>query len=423
VNVGRSRLLAGLIGLFVLATGVGLTVGAGASTRSQTPPPTPVPPRGSPSPFPTALATPANGTKAPRIPAQGAVLADLDTGQVLYAKQAGVRRPIASVTKIMTALLTLESLPLHRVITVDARAVFEKDDYGASSTLGLQPGERITVENLLYALLLGSANDAAIQLAIAVDGSTETFVRHMNQRARQLGMRATRFLSASGLDDRGRSTPLDLLRLARVANDDDTFATITAARFHAIPAPRGPDRRIQNRNAMLWLYPGSFGTKTGMTAGAGACLVASARRNGRTLVAIILHAPREPFSAAAALLNYGFEGWAVDTIVAAGQPEGTVAIRGGSVQVVAGADLSATLPVIEGDIRTTVVIDPHAAFPPEPGEPVGTLVARANGAVLGRVPLVVPEVPPAPASSGPWWIRAGVAVGGAVADAIHALAG
>jgi D-alanyl-D-alanine carboxypeptidase (penicillin-binding protein 5/6) len=382
-----------------------------------------VPPRGSPSPFPTALATPADGTRPPTIPAEAGLLADLDTGQVLFAKGAGVRRPIASVTKIMTALLTLENLPLRTVVTVDPRAVFERDDYGASSTLGLRPGERITVENLLYALLLGSANDAAVQLAIAVDGSPEAFVRHMNRRAMELGMRATRFYSASGLDDRGRSTPLDLLRLTTVANTDATFRTITATRFHSIPAPRGPDRRIQNRNALLWLYPGSFGTKTGETAAAGACLVASASRDGRTLVAIVLHAPREPFSSAAALLNYGFEGWEVDTIVAAGQPEGTVAIRGGMVEVVAGRELTASVPVAGSDIRTSVVIDPRAAFPPEPGEPVGALVARGGGSVLGRVPLIVPVVPPAPSSSGPWWVRASVAVGGAVADAIDALAG
>jgi D-alanyl-D-alanine carboxypeptidase len=244
----------------------------------------------------------------------------------------------------------------------------------------------------------------------------------MNRRALQLGMRATRFYSASGLDDRGRSTPSDLLRLTQAANANDTFRSITATRFHTIPAPRGPARRIQNRNAMLWLYPGSFGTKTGMTAGAGACVVVSATRDGRTLVAIVLDAPREPFSSAASLLNYGFEGWETDTVVAATQPQGTVAIRGGTVPVVAAAALTAAIPVAGADIRTTVAVDPRAAFPPRPGETVGALVARAGGTVLGRVPLIVPAVPPAPASAGPWWLRAGIAVGAAVADAIHALA-
>ena len=341
----RLRLLTGLVLVAVLAASSGLGVVADAATRGQAPPPTPVPPNGSPSPFPTALATPADATRTPTIPAAAGLLADLDTGQILFAKQAGTPRPIASVTKIMTAVLTLESLPLDEVVRVDPRAVFDKGDYGASSTLGLRPGERITVRDLLYALLLGSANDAAVALAIAVDGSSDAFVRHMNARAHQLGMRATRFYSASGLDDRGHSTPLDLLRLVRVATRDETFRTITATRFHTIPAPRGPARRIQNRNAMLWLYPGAVGTKTGMTARAGGCLVATARRDGRTLVAVVLDAPSEPFSSAATLLDHGFQGWERDTVVAAGQPEGDVAIRGGTVPVVAGEELTALVPI------------------------------------------------------------------------------
>jgi D-alanyl-D-alanine carboxypeptidase (penicillin-binding protein 5/6) len=421
VSVARGRIVGAVLALTVVASGLGL--GATAAPKGATPPPTPVPPNGSPSPFPTALATPTDPARPPRVPAAAAVLADADTGQILYAKQAATRRPIASITKVMTALLTLDALPLHDVVTVDPRAVFERDDFGASSTLGLHGGERITVENLLYALLLGSANDAADALAIAVDGSTDAFVRHMNRRAAALGMRRTTFASPSGLDDRGRSTPLDLLRLVRAANTNNTFRTITATRFRTIPAPKGPARRIQNRNALLWLYPGTFGTKTGSTAGAGECVIASARRDGRSLVAIVLAAPREPFSSAATLLNHGFEGWRQDTVVTAGQPEGVVDIRGGTVTVVAGSDLVALRPVDAAAVRTTVVVDPRAAFPPATGSSVGTLVARADGSVLGRVPLVVPEVPPAPASSGPWWLRAGAAVGGAVADAVRALAG
>ena len=306
----RARLVA-VVALLVVAS----AFDAAATTRPAVPPPTPVPPHGSPSPFPTSVATPSDPTREPAVPAAAALLADLDTGQVLYTKDPGTPRPIASVTKIMTALLTLETLPMDKVVHVDPRAVFERDDFGSSSTLGLRPGEPITVENLLYALLLGSANDAADALAIAVDGSVPAFVRRMNERAQQLGMRQTRFFSANGLDDRGHSTPRDLLRLVRVTDASDAFTTITATRFRRIPAPHGPDRVIQNRNALLWLYAGAFGTKTGTTAGAGACLVASAARDGRRLVAIVLDAPREPFSSAATLLEYGFEGWENEDLV------------------------------------------------------------------------------------------------------------
>ena len=414
----RARLVA-VVAVLVVAS----AIDAAATTRPAVPPPTPVPPRGSPSPFPTSVTTPSDPTREPTASAAAALLADLDTGQVLYTKDPVAPRPIASVTKIMTALLTLETLPMDKVVRVDPRAVFERDDYGSSSTLGLRPGERITVESLLYALLLGSANDAADALAIAEDGSVPAFVRRMNERAHQLGMLQTRFFSANGLDDRGHSTPRDLLRLVRVTDASDAFTTITATRFRRIPAPHGRDRVIQNRNVLLWLYAGAFGTKTGTTAGAGACLVASAERDGRRLVAIVLDAPREPFSTAATLLEYGFEGWEHEDLVAAGDPLGMVAIRGGTVPVVAGAELDALVPVREDtDVQNRSVIDPRAAFPPAPGERIGLLVVHAGPEVLGRVPLVVPSVPPAPATSGPWWLRSAGAVGGAVIDGIRALA-
>jgi D-alanyl-D-alanine carboxypeptidase (penicillin-binding protein 5/6) len=206
-------------------------------------------------------------------------------------------------------------------------------------------------------------------------------------------------------------------------NEDDVLRAITATRFHRIPAPKGPDRVIQNRNAMLWLYPGSFGTKTGTTAGAGACVIASARRDGRRLVAIVLHAPEEPFSDAAALLNYGFEGWQPATLVTAGDPVGDAAIRGGTVPVVATSDLTALVPKSDADDRIErVVVDPDAAFPPATDERVATLVVASGGRVLGQVPLIVPVVPPPPQTAGPWWLRAGDAVAGAVADAVRAVA-
>ena len=176
------------------------------------------------------------------------------------------------------------------------------------------------------------------------------FVRRMNERAHQLGMRADAVL----LRERsGRSRAFDPARPAAPRPGHrcaaTTFTTITATRFRRIPAPHGRDRVIQNRNALLWLYAGAFGTKTGTTAGAGACLVASAARDGRRLVAIVLDAPREPFSSAATLLEYGFEGWEHEDLVAAGDPLGTVAIRGGTVPVVAGADLDALVPVRADD--------------------------------------------------------------------------
>src|SRR5262249_5521572 len=178
-----------------------------------------------------------------------------------------------------------------------------------------------------------------------------------------------------------------------------------------------------NRNAMLWLYPGTFGTKTGSTALAGSCLVASATRNGRRLVAIVLHAPGEAFSDAAALLNYGFAGFTQQTFATSGADQGTLRIHGGDVPVAAAAALAALVPPRSlGGVRRRLVAAPDAAFPPAPGSRVGTLRVTVPGLTVGSVPLVVSAVPPPPESSGPWWARAAGSVGHAVAGAIGAIA-
>jgi D-alanyl-D-alanine carboxypeptidase (penicillin-binding protein 5/6) len=324
----------------VVSTEAGLT--SFASPHGDAPPPTPVPPRGSLSPFPTSLTTPTDATVAPTLTARSALLADLTSGDVMDEKAADRPVPIASLTKIMAALIALERTRLTDKVTVDLDAVFGRRDYGASSTLGLRAGERITVEDLLYAMMLGSANDAALALAIHIAGSEQAFVRVMNARAHRLGMRRTVFLSSTGLDDRGRSTARDLLRLVRAVEAIDGFDRITATRFRTIPASQGPDRRIQNRNALLWLYPGTFGTKTGSTLLAGSCLIASAVRGDRRLVAIVLGAPHDPFSDAAALLAYGFDGFTKRTLASEGGDEGAF-VRGGRCRSLR-SRLSALIP-------------------------------------------------------------------------------
>lgn len=406
----------------IAAVAAATALSAVARQVPETPPPTPV--NGSPSPFPSALETPANAARLPVLHAPGALLADMGSGAVLLRKASEAPRPIASLTKIMTALVVLESAALDEVVVVDPRAVYERGDYGASSTLGLRAGERIAVEDLLYALMLGSANDASEALAIHVDGSVEAFVDHMNRRAAALGMRDTRFYSPSGLDDRGRSTPSDLLRLVAVADGRPVLRTIAATRFHRIVGiGSAPDRRVQNRNVLLWLYPGAQGMKTGFTFGARACLVAVAERDGLRLVSIVLGAPDEAFSDAAALLNHGFEGFAEETFVRMGESLGPLRIRGGTVPVVAGEDLTALVPTGSIDeIERELVADPEAAFPPAPGATVGTFRLRGPASILGTVPLVVDVVPAAPAEEGPWWVRTAETVSRALVDALEGLA-
>ncbi|MEO8476928.1 MAG: D-alanyl-D-alanine carboxypeptidase family protein [Actinomycetota bacterium] len=419
---GRRIVAAAALGFTVAAQATLVSLAAGGSS---TPPPTPVPPRGSPSPFVTQLRTPHDHLERPTIGAAGALLADLDTRQAMFAKSADVRRPVASLTKVMTALLVLERLQLDDVVVVSPAAVFAGDDYGSSSSLGLRPGERQTVRDLVYALLLQSSNDAAEALSIEVSGSVDSFVGLMNRRAHALGMRDTRFFSPHGLDDRGHSTARDLLTLIEAAYDTQGFAPIVATKFHRIPAPSGPARIVQNRNVLLWLYPGAIGAKTGLTFGAGFCVIAVAEREGRRLVSIVLDGGAEPFSDAATLLDYGFDGFSEHVFLREGDLVGDVAIRGGTVPVVAGAEVAALVPtrLLDG-IVPTLSVAPKAAYPPPVGARMGTVAVTAHGVTFGSAPLLATRVAlPPPPDGGSWWSRAASAVGGAVLEVAAGLVG
>jgi D-alanyl-D-alanine carboxypeptidase (penicillin-binding protein 5/6) len=347
---------------------------------------------------------------------------DLGSGQVLFAKNPDERRPIASVTKIMTALLVLERSDLADVVTVSANASPNGSAAGLS-TLGLRTGERISVRELLYALLVQSSNDAAVALAEHVSGTVGAFVTEMNRRAKQLGLRDTRFSSPNGLDDHGYSSPADLAELTGLALADPVFAKVVATRVYEIPSPSGPPRVVQNRNVLLWLYPGAFGVKTGFTTAAGYCVVASAERDGMRLLAVVLGEPGEPFSDTATLLNYGFSAFEVRALVEEGEPLGRLPLGPARVQVEAGAALSPLIPVgLGADVRRRIVAEPDAAYPPVEGERVGTLLVALRDRTLGRVPVLVSSVPPPPSPDpGPWWRRAAASVGGAVVDVLGAL--
>jgi serine-type D-Ala-D-Ala carboxypeptidase (penicillin-binding protein 5/6) len=409
--------------VILAALAVPFAVGIADARPGSAPPPTPVPPLGEPSPFVTDLDTPGPPAAPPDIGDGSAILADLDSGQVLFQHAPDQRRSIASVTKIMTALLVLERADLDDVVTVGPDATFPRDLAGLSA-LGLRVGERIPVRELLYALLLQSANDAAIALADHVSGTEERFEAAMNARARRLGMDDTWFRSPNGLDDRGYSSARDLVTLTReIYATQPEFGRIAATRFHDVPAPAGPPRSIQNRNVLLWLYPGAFGVKTGYTARAGFCVVAGAQRGDRRLVAVVLGSRSEPFSEAASLLNYGFAGFTQHRFAEAGETAGTVSIPGGVVEVTTGAGLDALVPVASLDRTSrTITALPVASYPPAPGEQVATMEIAIPGLVLGHVPLVAGTIPPPPPlpDGGPWWARATGAVLRSVGGALRA---
>ena len=400
---------------------------ASAAARGQTPAPQPPPPtpviqpggQASLSPFPSTLSTPSTSTQVPEIHAASAVLADLDTGQVLFDLNRNERRPIASVTKIMTALLVVERTDLTDVVTVTEAAA--SGQVSGVSGLGLVAGERIRVDELLYALLLQSANDAAEALAEHVSGSVDAFVEDMNARAEELGMTRTMFTSPNGLDDTGYSSAADLVRLTRAAYRSPGFPSVVATRFHTVESLDAKPRIVQNRNVLLWLYPGAIGVKTGYTSPAGFCLVGAAQRGDERLVAVVLGAPGEPFSAAATLLNYGFDAFERRTLLREGEPLDDVDVGGKSVSVSAGGDVRGLIPAA-ATVSRTVELEPHVAFPPARGEEIGNVRVTAGGRVVGEVPLVVAGVAaPPPPEPGSWWARAAGALvdaGGGILDAL-----
>jgi len=236
------------------------------------------------------------------ITAPAAILVDASTGAILWTKRPHQRRPIASTTKIMTGVLALEHLPLTKVIRVNplvTRVALNRE--------GLRAHERVAVWKLMEGLLLFSGNDDALQLAISTAGSRGAFLQLMNEKASELGLRDTHYTSPSGVVDRGNySSAYDLAALARYAMAIPRFRAFTRTHIaHVKWAKPTYAKTYVNKNQLIGAYRGADGVKTGWTTIAGHCLVASARRGGTRLIAVVLHAP-DPYGDARRLLNFGF---------------------------------------------------------------------------------------------------------------------
>jgi serine-type D-Ala-D-Ala carboxypeptidase (penicillin-binding protein 5/6) len=234
--------------------------------------------------------------------ARAAILVDADTGRVLWTKRAHLRLPIASTTKIMTAHLALQRLALDEIVRIGPtvpRVPLVRE--------GLRTGERVPAWKLLYGLLLYSGNDDALALAIATAGSRGAFIAMMNREAAKLGLHDSHFTSPSGvIDDGNYSSAWDLAALGRYAMRDPRFREIVRTRREEVSwAPPTNAKIYVNKNRMLELYPGAIGIKTGWTTRAGPCLVAAAKRRGRTLIAVVLDSQHQ-YRDAARLLNVGF---------------------------------------------------------------------------------------------------------------------
>jgi D-alanyl-D-alanine carboxypeptidase len=269
----------------------------------------------------------------PRVQARAVILADESTGQVLFERNASAARAMASTTKVMTALLALERLDEQKVVVIGSGPPRVGEE-----SLRLRQGERLTVRQLLLGLLVKSANDAGAALAEAVDGSQAAFVRHMNRKAAALRLSATHYVTPYGLDRPGHQTSArDLARLWEVAMRRADFRSMVATKAARIPGGPLSLRRFVTTNQLLGSYRWTVGGKTGFTNRAGRCLVASASRGGRRLVAVALGSPNA-FPDVQALFDYGFSKFVRVRLAQRGQPVSVAPARPPAFQAGADAD-------------------------------------------------------------------------------------
>ena len=275
------------------------------------------------------------------VAAKGAVLIDAKSGRVLFGQNENERFPMASTTKIMTALLALESCSLDETVTASENA---SGVPGTSIYLGV--GETLTMEEMLYGLLLRSGNDAAVAIAEHVAGSVEDFAARMNARAAELGADA-HFENPHGLDADGHeASALALARIFRQAMRNDDFRRITGTQKTTIPwVGNDFSRVLSNKNRLLTTYPGATGGKTGYTSDAGRCLVFSAEREGMELIGVVLSCPNW-FAEAERMLDWGFENYHLEAPLTAGETACEAAVEGGmagTVTAVAESGLAAAV--------------------------------------------------------------------------------
>jgi serine-type D-Ala-D-Ala carboxypeptidase (penicillin-binding protein 5/6) len=335
-----------------------------------------------------AWAQEARGGGPPPIAAPQAILVEPDTGDVLFARRPHDRRPVASATKLMTALLVLERTSPGDVFT----AATYRPVSSAETRIGLRPGERMKVRDLLRALLLASANDAAQTLAQRTAGSTAAFVDLMNRRARELRLADTQYSNPIGLDDAANySSAEDLARLTARLRRIPFFARTVALPRARLSSGRGP-RVIENRNDLIGSHRYVNGVKTGHTLGAGYVLVGSATRRGVTVVSAVLG---EPGGAARdadtlALLNYGLSRLRAVRILSPARPVAQVAVRHRA------RDRVGLVPtrrfgwvMRRGEHARVEVRAPRLIEGPLPaGTRRGIAIVRVRGRVVARVPLM-----------------------------------
>lgn len=341
---------------------------------------------------------PAAAAAGPDVAAPSAILIDAATGTVLYEKNANERLRPASVTKVMTLLLVMEALDSGRIGWDDMVTTSDAAAAKGGSQVYLEPGEQMSMDEMLKSVVVSSANDCATALAEHVSGSEQAFVEKMNQRAAELGLTDTHFVNCTGLDDGAEAaehltTAHDIAVMSRELLKHKEIKKYTTIWMDTV---RGGKFGLANTNKLVRFYDGTTGLKTGYTSAAGHCLSASAERDGIELIAVVMHCKSSPdrFESAKALLNYGFANYA---LVSADTPEPLQPIR---VRLGRTATLQPVLresaPILiekgmQAGITKAVTLEPEVSAPVQAGQELGKMTITSGDQVLAEIPIIAPE--------------------------------
>lgn len=323
--------------------------------------------------------------------AKSAILMEESTGNILYESNPDERVPIASVTKVMTMLLIMEAVDSGKISLDDMVTVSENAMSYGGSTMFLETGEQLTVNDMLKGIAVASANDGCVAMAEHLAGSESAFVDMMNEKAKELGMENTHFMNTNGLDeDDHYSSARDVAIMSRELMKHETIFNYTSIWMDTL---RGGKFQLANTNKLIRFYDGANGLKTGSTSKALCCLSAAAKRNDMQLIAVVLGAPTsaERFASAKSLLDYGFANYAVNTQITAGDEVQKIAVEKGvdkEVGVVAGDSCSTLVKKGQEDnITKEIKIDETITAPIEAGQKIGTMTISRDGEVIADIDL------------------------------------
>lgn len=325
----------------------------------------------------------------PKINARSACVIDYDTGTILYEKNAFVKRPMASTTKIMTAILTIENCPLDAWVPISGQAAGI-----GGSVMGLKAGTNVRMEDLLYGLMLCSGNDAAVAIAEYCAGSVRDFANMMNEKAREIGAYETHFSNPHGLDAEDHyTTAYDLAKITRYALQNPVFNRIVRTREYYYDG-----RTLTNTNEMLDLYEGTDGVKTGYTGLAGRCLVTSATRNNVRLISVVLFCDSKSLRTQSSMkiLDYAFENYGYVQLLHKGSIMGEIPIARArykeTIQAGVAEDVRAIMKHEERDMLSTrISLVKEVEAPIRRGTILGTISVYKGDEIIGESSLIAME--------------------------------